>query len=95
MCEALYSLSIEQCCITSRTIQRIADVLQEGHALSQLKIGMYRFISRWFNLIMVLKFMFFNSLFAGKNSPLSGNSMVNLLGKLTKLTRLVLKERKI
>ncbi|KMZ57606.1 Protein TONSOKU [Zostera marina] len=59
-CKALYSLSIEQCCITSRTIQRIADVLQEGHALSQLKIG--------------------------KNSPLSGNSMVNLLGKLTKLT---------
>lgn len=38
-CKALYSLSIEQCSITSRTIQKIADALHDDSVLSHLSIG--------------------------------------------------------
>ncbi|XP_065875046.1 protein TONSOKU [Euphorbia lathyris] len=38
-CRALYSLNIEQCSITSRTIQKIADAVTSGSVLAQLSIG--------------------------------------------------------
>ncbi|WOK94400.1 protein TONSOKU isoform X1 [Canna indica] len=38
-CKALYSLNIEQCSITSRTIERVADALSAGSVLSHLSIG--------------------------------------------------------
>ncbi|XP_068667550.1 protein TONSOKU [Aristolochia californica] len=38
-CKALYSLKIEQCSITSRTVQNIADALDEGSVLSELWLG--------------------------------------------------------
>ncbi|KAF8730187.1 hypothetical protein HU200_017160 [Digitaria exilis] len=60
-CKALYSLNVEQCSITSRTVQKMADALHEGSVLSHLSLG--------------------------KNKPISGNTMVNLLSKLASLTR--------
>ncbi|KQK02062.1 protein TONSOKU isoform X2 [Brachypodium distachyon] len=60
-CKALYSLDVEQCSITSRTIQKMADALHEGSVLSHLSIG--------------------------KNNPISGNTMLNLLSKLASLKR--------
>ncbi|RLM80797.1 protein TONSOKU isoform X2 [Panicum miliaceum] len=60
-CKALYSLSVEQCSITSRTVQKMADALHEGSVLSHLSLG--------------------------KNNPISGNAMLNLLSKLASLTR--------
>ncbi|XP_021899947.1 protein TONSOKU [Carica papaya] len=44
-CKVLFSLNIERCCITSRTIQKIADALSAGSALSQLSIGYNNHIS--------------------------------------------------
>ncbi|TKY60409.1 TONSOKU protein [Spatholobus suberectus] len=38
-CTALCSLNIENCCVTSRTIQKIADVLDSRSVLSHLCIG--------------------------------------------------------
>ncbi|XVF17047.1 hypothetical protein REPUB_Repub10bG0083400 [Reevesia pubescens] len=38
-CRALYSLNVEHCSITSRTIQKVADALDTGSVLSQLLIG--------------------------------------------------------
>ncbi|KAJ0264409.1 Protein TONSOKU [Hirschfeldia incana] len=38
-CRALYSLNVEQCSLTSRTIQKIADALDPESGLSQLYIG--------------------------------------------------------
>ncbi|KAF2284389.1 hypothetical protein GH714_021374 [Hevea brasiliensis] len=38
-CRALYSLNIERCSITSRTIQKVTDALNSGSILSQLSIG--------------------------------------------------------
>eukprot|EP00268_Persea_americana_P067777 TRINITY_DN9363_c0_g2_i2.p1 TRINITY_DN9363_c0_g2~~TRINITY_DN9363_c0_g2_i2.p1 ORF type:complete len:510 (-),score=96.93 TRINITY_DN9363_c0_g2_i2:139-1668(-) len=38
-CKALYSLNIEQCSITSRTIQKVADALNAGSVLAELCIG--------------------------------------------------------
>uniref|UniRef100_I1P4X4 Uncharacterized protein n=1 Tax=Oryza glaberrima TaxID=4538 RepID=I1P4X4_ORYGL len=38
-CKALYSLNVEQCSITSRTVQKMADALHEGSALSHLSLG--------------------------------------------------------
>ncbi|GMH06680.1 hypothetical protein Nepgr_008520 [Nepenthes gracilis] len=38
-CKALYSLKVEHCFITTRTIQKIADALNGGSVLSQLSIG--------------------------------------------------------
>ncbi|KAK8524900.1 hypothetical protein V6N12_029752 [Hibiscus sabdariffa] len=38
-CRALYSLNIERCSITSRTIQKVADALDNNSVLSQLFIG--------------------------------------------------------
>ncbi|CAM0943633.1 unnamed protein product [Alopecurus aequalis] len=38
-CKALYSLDVEQCSITSRTVQKMADALDEGSVLSHLSIG--------------------------------------------------------
>ncbi|KAK3023506.1 hypothetical protein RJ639_043790, partial [Escallonia herrerae] len=38
-CKALYSLNIERCSITSRTIQKIADSLDSGSVLAQLCLG--------------------------------------------------------
>ncbi|XP_017977769.1 PREDICTED: protein TONSOKU isoform X1 [Theobroma cacao] len=38
-CKALFSLNVERCSITSRTIQKVADALGTGSALSQLLIG--------------------------------------------------------
>nr|CAD1827295.1 unnamed protein product [Ananas comosus var. bracteatus] len=38
-CKVLYSLNIEQCSVTSRTIQKIADALHDGSVLSHLSIG--------------------------------------------------------
>ncbi|GKU95150.1 hypothetical protein SLEP1_g8546 [Rubroshorea leprosula] len=38
-CKALYSLNVEHCSITSRTIQKVADTLDTGSVLSQLFIG--------------------------------------------------------
>ncbi|KAK8921250.1 Protein TONSOKU [Platanthera zijinensis] len=38
-CKALYSLKIEQCSITSRTIQKLADSLHDESILSHLSIG--------------------------------------------------------
>ncbi|ONK61173.1 uncharacterized protein A4U43_C08F26980 [Asparagus officinalis] len=60
-CKALYSLNIEQCSITSRTIQKVADALRDDSVLSHLSIG--------------------------KNTPISGIAMVNLLAKLASLKR--------
>ncbi|KAK3155468.1 hypothetical protein QOZ80_2BG0203640 [Eleusine coracana subsp. coracana] len=60
-CKALYSLNIEQCSITSRTVQKVADALHEGSVLSHLSLG--------------------------KNNPISGTAMLNLLPKLASLTR--------
>ncbi|RLN08873.1 protein TONSOKU isoform X2 [Panicum miliaceum] len=60
-CKALYSLNVEQCSITSRTVQKMADALHEGSVLSHLSLG--------------------------KNNPISGNAMLNLLSKLASLTR--------
>ena len=36
---ALFSLDVEQCSITSRTVQKMADALHEGSVLSHLSIG--------------------------------------------------------
>ncbi|GAB2283147.1 hypothetical protein Dimus_017676 [Dionaea muscipula] len=58
-CRALYSLNVERCSITTRTIQKIADALDAESALSQLSLGY--------------------------NSPISGNSLDSLLGKLATL----------
>ncbi|XP_040376586.1 protein TONSOKU [Oryza brachyantha] len=60
-CKALYSLNVEQCSITSRTVQKMADALHEGSVLSHLSLG--------------------------KNNPVSGNTMFNLLSKLASLKR--------
>ncbi|MED6180732.1 hypothetical protein PIB30_012881 [Stylosanthes scabra] len=60
-CKALYSLNLENCCITSRTIQKIADALDSTSVLAHLCIG--------------------------HNSPVSGNTIVNLLSKLSTLKR--------
>ncbi|PKA49560.1 Protein TONSOKU [Apostasia shenzhenica] len=60
-CKALYSLNIEKCSITSRTIQKVTDSLHGESILSHLSIG--------------------------KNNPVSGNVMVNLLSKLSSLKR--------
>ncbi|KAL5752076.1 hypothetical protein ACOSQ2_022583 [Xanthoceras sorbifolium] len=38
-CKALYSLNIERCSITSRTIQKVADALSAESALAQLSVG--------------------------------------------------------
>ncbi|CAH9071124.1 unnamed protein product, partial [Cuscuta epithymum] len=38
-CKALYSLNVEQCSITSRTVQKIADSLDLGCALTHLYLG--------------------------------------------------------
>uniref|UniRef100_A0A7N0TWH9 Protein TONSOKU n=1 Tax=Kalanchoe fedtschenkoi TaxID=63787 RepID=A0A7N0TWH9_KALFE len=38
-CTVLYSLNIERCSVTSRTIQKIADSIKAGSALTQLSIG--------------------------------------------------------
>ncbi|KAG9452829.1 hypothetical protein H6P81_005733 [Aristolochia fimbriata] len=38
-CKALYCLKIEQCAITSRTVQDIADALDDGSVLSELWLG--------------------------------------------------------
>ncbi|KAL2906747.1 Protein TONSOKU [Bienertia sinuspersici] len=38
-CTGLYSLNIERCSITSRTIQTVADALNSGSVLSQLFVG--------------------------------------------------------
>ncbi|KAJ8504389.1 hypothetical protein OPV22_005275 [Ensete ventricosum] len=60
-CKALYSLNIEQCSITSRTVQKVADAISVGSVLSHLSIG--------------------------RNNPVSGNAIVNLLTKLQSLKR--------
>ncbi|KAK1276452.1 Protein TONSOKU [Acorus gramineus] len=60
-CKALYSLNIQECSITSRTIQKIADALPSDSVLAQLSLG--------------------------KNNPISGNAMVNLLSKIATLQR--------
>ncbi|KAF0931168.1 hypothetical protein E2562_002524 [Oryza meyeriana var. granulata] len=60
-CTALYSLNVEHCSITSRTVQKMADALHEGSVLSHLSLG--------------------------KNNPISGNTMLNLLSKLASLKR--------
>ncbi|KAI4982503.1 hypothetical protein ZWY2020_022995 [Hordeum vulgare] len=60
-CKALYCLDVEQCSITSRTVQKMADALHEDSVLSHLSIG--------------------------KNNPISGNAMLNLLSKLASLKR--------
>ncbi|KAJ8774873.1 hypothetical protein K2173_018132 [Erythroxylum novogranatense] len=38
-CKALYSLNIERCSITSRTIQKVSDALNDCSILAQLSIG--------------------------------------------------------
>ncbi|XP_027181634.1 protein TONSOKU-like [Coffea eugenioides] len=38
-CKALYTLNIEKCSITSRTIQKIADSLDSGSVLAHLSLG--------------------------------------------------------
>ncbi|KAF6154890.1 hypothetical protein GIB67_018327 [Kingdonia uniflora] len=38
-CKALYSLNIENCCITSRTIQKVADAIDSRSILANLSIG--------------------------------------------------------
>ncbi|URE05448.1 TPR [Musa troglodytarum] len=58
---ALYSLNIEQCSVTSRTVQKVADAISVGSVLSHLSIG--------------------------RNNPISGNAIVNLLTKLQSLKR--------
>ncbi|URE05449.1 TPR [Musa troglodytarum] len=60
-CKALYSLNIEQCSVTSRTVQKVADAISVGSVLSHLSIG--------------------------RNNPISGNAIVNLLTKLQSLKR--------
>ncbi|CAL9162518.1 unnamed protein product [Musa hybrid cultivar] len=60
-CKALYSLNIEQCSITTRTVEKVADAISVGSVLSHLSIG--------------------------RNNPISGNAIVNLLTKLQSLKR--------
>nr|XP_018681426.1 PREDICTED: protein TONSOKU isoform X2 [Musa acuminata subsp. malaccensis] len=60
-CKALYSLNIEQCSITTRTVEKVADAINVGSVLSHLSIG--------------------------RNNPISGNAIVNLLTKLQSLKR--------
>ncbi|XXG69690.1 hypothetical protein AAC387_Pa06g2492 [Persea americana] len=60
-CKGLYSLNIEQCSLTSRTIQKIADALDAESVLSELCLG--------------------------RNNPISGNAMGNLLAKLASTKR--------
>lgn len=38
---ALYSLNLEKCSVTSRTVQTIADSLQSDSSLSHLALGIY------------------------------------------------------
>ncbi|XP_035823345.1 protein TONSOKU isoform X4 [Zea mays] len=38
-CKALYSLNVEQCSITSRTVQKMTDALHEESVLSHLSLG--------------------------------------------------------
>ncbi|KAA8531034.1 hypothetical protein F0562_005743 [Nyssa sinensis] len=38
-CKVLYSLNLERCSITSRTIQKVADALGDGSVLAQIYIG--------------------------------------------------------
>jgi hypothetical protein len=38
---ALYSLDVEHCSITSITVQKMADALDEGSVLSNLSIGTF------------------------------------------------------
>nr|XP_027074129.1 protein TONSOKU-like isoform X1 [Coffea arabica] len=38
-CQALYSLNVENCSITSRTVQKIADSLHSGSVLTNLSLG--------------------------------------------------------
>ncbi|XP_073150309.1 protein TONSOKU isoform X2 [Henckelia pumila] len=45
-CKALYSLDIENCSVTSLTIQRLADSLDTGSVLAQLCLGYNRPVSR-------------------------------------------------
>ncbi|KAK7399404.1 hypothetical protein VNO78_10586 [Psophocarpus tetragonolobus] len=60
-CTALCSLNIENCSVTSRTIQKVTDALDSTSVLAHLCIGY--------------------------NNPVSGNSIVNLLSKLSTLKR--------
>ncbi|KAK6117535.1 hypothetical protein DH2020_048714 [Rehmannia glutinosa] len=60
-CKALYSLDIENCSVTSRTIQKVADSLDSESVLTHLCIG--------------------------RNHPVSGNALMNLLHKLATLSR--------
>ncbi|XP_058073084.1 protein TONSOKU isoform X2 [Magnolia sinica] len=60
-CKALYSLNIEECSITSRTVQKIADALDVCSVLTELCLG--------------------------KNNPITGNAICNLLAKLATLKR--------
>ncbi|GAV62553.1 TPR_8 domain-containing protein/TPR_12 domain-containing protein [Cephalotus follicularis] len=60
-CKALFSLNIERCSVTSRTIQKVTDALDAESVLSHLCIGF--------------------------NNPVSGNSIINLLAKLSTLKR--------
>ncbi|KAL3528003.1 hypothetical protein ACH5RR_012659 [Cinchona calisaya] len=38
-CKALYSLNVERCSITSRTVQKVADSLHSGSVLTHLSLG--------------------------------------------------------
>ncbi|KAG5241972.1 protein TONSOKU [Salix suchowensis] len=44
-CRALYILNIERCSITTRTIQKVADALNESSVLAQLSIGALYFFA--------------------------------------------------
>lgn len=54
-CKALYSLNVERCSLTSRTIEKVADVLDAGSKLSQLFIGYNNPISGKFTGVLLDK----------------------------------------
>lgn len=90
---ALYYLNIERCSITSRTVQKVADALDSQSVLAQLCLGILDFllnisitIFNRFLVICLVGFLMLTSL-TGHNNPISGNSIMNLMSKLSTLER--------
>ncbi|XP_052206092.1 protein TONSOKU isoform X2 [Diospyros lotus] len=83
-CKALYSLNIERCSITSRTILKVADSLHSGSVLSQISLGYNSSISGS-AMVNLLKKLATLKRFSGLN--LSGlNLSKHAIESLCKLT---------
>ncbi|CAN1305981.1 Protein TONSOKU [Linum perenne] len=83
-CRALYSLNIERCSITSRTIQKVADAIHSGSLLAQLSIG-YNPLSGASIINLLTKLSTLNSFTELNLSGLKLNKpVIDSLCKLTK-----------